>query len=135
MLLLTAHGILHLLGFDHTDAPQEHRMFSLQRQLMLTFLAQRPGDLSEISLPPGSPDMLARYYRDHPEMDAGHQRFLHAGASDVRPEEEHGEDAGPDGGSGSDGSQGQERPKDSGPEGRDRGETGSGRPAGKDSDQ
>jgi probable rRNA maturation factor len=41
MLLLTVHGILHLLGFDHAEAADEERMFALQRQLLLTFLAQR----------------------------------------------------------------------------------------------
>ncbi len=41
LLLLTTHGVLHLLGFDHGE-PEEHReMFELQRQLLLTFLAGR----------------------------------------------------------------------------------------------
>jgi probable rRNA maturation factor len=42
LLLLTTHGILHLLGFDHADPPQEKEMFELQRRLLLTFLAGRP---------------------------------------------------------------------------------------------
>lgn len=41
MLLLTTHGILHLLGFDHAEAEEEQEMFELQRQLLLTFLAGR----------------------------------------------------------------------------------------------
>lgn len=41
MLLLTTHGILHLLGFDHAEPEEEKEMFELQRQLLLTFLAQR----------------------------------------------------------------------------------------------
>lgn len=41
LLLLTTHGILHLLGFDHADPEEEKEMFALQRQLLLTFLAQR----------------------------------------------------------------------------------------------
>ncbi|MEI2779666.1 MAG: rRNA maturation RNase YbeY [Tetrasphaera sp.] len=41
LLLLTTHGILHLLGFDHAEAEEEKEMFELQRQLLLTFLAQR----------------------------------------------------------------------------------------------
>ncbi len=41
MLLLTTHGILHLLGFDHADPRGEHEMFDLQRTLLLTYLAQR----------------------------------------------------------------------------------------------
>lgn len=41
LLLLTTHGILHLLGFDHADPEDEKEMFELQRQLLLTFLATR----------------------------------------------------------------------------------------------
>jgi probable rRNA maturation factor len=41
LLLLTTHGILHLLGFDHAEADEEREMFELQRQLLLTFLAGR----------------------------------------------------------------------------------------------
>lgn len=41
MLLLTVHGILHLLGYDHATAEEEQVMFTLQRQLLLTFLATR----------------------------------------------------------------------------------------------
>ncbi|GAA4848197.1 rRNA maturation RNase YbeY [Luteimicrobium xylanilyticum] len=41
MLLLTTHGILHLLGYDHAEPEEEKEMFALQRQLLLTFLASR----------------------------------------------------------------------------------------------
>ncbi len=41
MLLLTTHGILHLLGFDHAEPEEEKAMFALQRRLLLTFLATR----------------------------------------------------------------------------------------------
>jgi probable rRNA maturation factor len=41
LLLLTTHGILHLLGFDHAEPQDEREMFDLQRTLLLTFLAQR----------------------------------------------------------------------------------------------
>lgn len=41
MLLLTTHGILHLLGYDHQEPEQEKEMFALQRRLLLTFLANR----------------------------------------------------------------------------------------------
>ncbi len=41
LLLLTTHGILHLLGFDHAEPEDEQEMFELQRQLLLTFLATR----------------------------------------------------------------------------------------------
>ncbi|WP_265522066.1 rRNA maturation RNase YbeY [Oerskovia flava] len=41
MLLLTTHGILHLLGYDHAEPEEEREMFALQRKLLLTFLAGR----------------------------------------------------------------------------------------------
>lgn len=41
LLLLTTHGLLHLLGFDHAEPDEEREMFQLQRQLLLTFLATR----------------------------------------------------------------------------------------------
>lgn len=41
MLLLTTHGILHLLGYDHAEEEEKKEMFALQRQLLLTFLAER----------------------------------------------------------------------------------------------
>ena len=41
LLLLTVHGILHLLGFDHAEPEEEKEMFDLQRRLLLTFLATR----------------------------------------------------------------------------------------------
>lgn len=41
MLLLTVHGILHLLGYDHAEPEEEKEMFALQRNLLLTFLAGR----------------------------------------------------------------------------------------------
>lgn len=41
LLLLTTHGILHLLGFDHAEPEEEKEMFALQRRLLLTFLATR----------------------------------------------------------------------------------------------
>lgn len=41
ILLLTTHGLLHLLGFDHAEPEEEREMFALQRRLLLTFLATR----------------------------------------------------------------------------------------------
>ncbi len=32
--LLTTHGVLHLLGYDHGDADEEREMFAVQRRLL-----------------------------------------------------------------------------------------------------
>lgn len=45
MLLLTVHGLLHLLGYDHVDLEEEKVMFELQRRLLLSFLAEDPAAL------------------------------------------------------------------------------------------
>jgi len=37
MLLLTTHGILHLLGYDHAEPEEKEEMFGLQRELLTAF--------------------------------------------------------------------------------------------------
>ncbi|GAB3245869.1 rRNA maturation RNase YbeY [Arthrobacter pigmenti] len=37
LLLLTTHGILHLLGYDHEEPEEKREMFALQRQLLSGF--------------------------------------------------------------------------------------------------
>ncbi len=42
LLLLTTHGILHLLGFDHAEPDEEREMFGIQREILMGFtLAER----------------------------------------------------------------------------------------------
>jgi len=42
LILLTTHGLLHLLGFDHAEPEEEREMFGLQRDLLVGFaLAER----------------------------------------------------------------------------------------------
>lgn len=40
LLLLTTHGILHLLGFDHTEPDEEKEMFGIQRDILVGFSMQ-----------------------------------------------------------------------------------------------
>ena len=37
LILLTTHGLLHLLGFDHAEPEAEREMFGLQRELIAGF--------------------------------------------------------------------------------------------------
>ena len=37
LLLLTTHGILHLLGYDHAEPEEEREMFALQREILEAF--------------------------------------------------------------------------------------------------
>ena len=39
LILLTTHGLLHLLGFDHAEPDEEPEMFGLQRELIAGFQA------------------------------------------------------------------------------------------------
>ncbi|MGQ2913856.1 rRNA maturation RNase YbeY [Microbacterium aurantiacum] len=39
LILLTTHGLLHLLGFDHAEPEEEREMFGLQRELITSFHA------------------------------------------------------------------------------------------------
>ncbi|MET0297664.1 MAG: rRNA maturation RNase YbeY [Microbacterium sp.] len=37
LVMLTTHGLLHLLGFDHAEPEDEREMFGLQRELISSF--------------------------------------------------------------------------------------------------
>jgi probable rRNA maturation factor len=41
LALLTIHGVLHLLGFDHAEPDEEKEMFALQRQLLEEWVADQ----------------------------------------------------------------------------------------------
>jgi probable rRNA maturation factor len=43
ILLLTTHGVLHLLGFDHAEPEEEKEMFGLQREILEAFYAAERG--------------------------------------------------------------------------------------------
>lgn len=40
ILLLTTHGLLHLMGYDHEEAAEKAEMFGIQRQLLEAFLGR-----------------------------------------------------------------------------------------------
>jgi probable rRNA maturation factor len=41
LALLTVHGVLHLLGYDHAEPAEEREMFALQRQLLEEWVADQ----------------------------------------------------------------------------------------------
>lgn len=41
MALLTVHGVLHLLGYDHAEVEEEKAMFALQETLLKEWESQR----------------------------------------------------------------------------------------------
>ncbi|HPY25146.1 MAG: putative rRNA maturation factor [Actinomycetota bacterium] len=41
LALLTVHGVLHLLGYDHAEPEEEKEMFDLQRQLLEEWVADQ----------------------------------------------------------------------------------------------
>ena len=41
LALLTVHGVLHLLGYDHAEADEEKEMFALQRELLEAWVAEQ----------------------------------------------------------------------------------------------
>jgi probable rRNA maturation factor len=43
ILLLTTHGVLHLLGFDHAEPDEEKEMFGLQREILEAYYASELG--------------------------------------------------------------------------------------------
>jgi probable rRNA maturation factor len=47
MHLLTIHGILHLLGYDHAEPDEEREMFGLQARLLAEWQGVKSGDLVE----------------------------------------------------------------------------------------
>lgn len=40
LTMLTAHGMLHLLGFDHAEPQEEKEMFGIQRDILVGFAMQ-----------------------------------------------------------------------------------------------
>lgn len=54
LLLLTVHGVLHLLGYDHAEPDERAQMFELQRRLLLTFLARSGHSEPRITPPSGA---------------------------------------------------------------------------------
>lgn len=43
LILLTTHGLLHLLGFDHAEPEEEREMFGLQKELIAGFARAERG--------------------------------------------------------------------------------------------
>ena len=77
--LLCAHGILHLLGFDHAEADERATMFGLQDRLLDSWRAERPTMQNAASGDGGAGDAAERGAGDH---DAGDAADLDSGERD-----------------------------------------------------
>ncbi|WP_349828018.1 rRNA maturation RNase YbeY [Brevibacterium litoralis] len=51
ILLLTTHGLLHLMGYDHEEPEEKTEMFGLQRHLLLTWFAEREPGRTDLPAP------------------------------------------------------------------------------------
>jgi probable rRNA maturation factor len=49
--LLTVHGVLHLLGYDHADPEEEAEMFGLQNELLRDWRLESPGRAPSAAAP------------------------------------------------------------------------------------
>ncbi len=60
LALLTVHGVLHLLGFDHAEPTDHERMFALQARLLAEWTGVRSGQppLARPAAPPSAVDRL-----------------------------------------------------------------------------
>lgn len=57
LVLLTVHGLLHLLGYDHIEADEERRMFALQNGLLADWyddVERRGADFPAKPINPGA---------------------------------------------------------------------------------
>ncbi|MFL6145549.1 MAG: rRNA maturation RNase YbeY [Labedaea sp.] len=69
--LLTVHGVLHLLGYDHAEPAEEREMFTLQQRILADFRTAR-ADLRRRAAQRREDDkLLGAVGLDHPEPGKG----------------------------------------------------------------
>jgi probable rRNA maturation factor len=71
--LLTVHGVLHLLGYDHADPAQEQEMFALQDRILEDFRRADRAARRRIAQRDADTRLLGVVGLDGPE-DSGRQR-------------------------------------------------------------
>ncbi len=72
--LLTVHGVLHLLGYDHAEPEEEQRMFGLQNRILADFRQAREDADRVAEQRDADSRVLGAVGLDGPEESSGGQR-------------------------------------------------------------
>ncbi len=85
--LLTVHGVLHLLGYDHADPEEEAEMFGLQNELLRDWRLEYPARAPSAPADPASadPPPPTRRHRARAAAEPSRRRARRSRADQRRP--------------------------------------------------
>lgn len=71
LYLLTVHGVLHLLGYDHAEPEEEREMFGLQNQILADYHAEQESARQDAEQRSADSRLLGTVGLDGSESDGG----------------------------------------------------------------